>query len=388
MPLRASLVAAALAVGACSGDVQDPTGPVPAGALVFASIDAGYFHTCALTPAGDAWCWGSNLAGLLGDGSGRSSARPVRVASDVGFRSLDAGGGHTCAVAADGTAWCWGHNDEGQLGDGTFVDRPRPVRVTGVPRLVSVSAGHAHSCGIDVDGHAWCWGDDSRGQLGIGMKGDRSASPVLVEPELTFVQVRAGYYATCALSSGGATWCWGLNGEGQAGDGSMTDRTSPVRVVDAPGFQSIEGGDRFSCALETSGRPWCWGLAPLPDGTQAQGLSRPAPIPTLPKLSILAGAMGASTVSDAGRFACGLAGVRLLCWGPLVDRFGGEGDRPVEPGPGRSWIAVTAGAAPACALSDDGRAWCAGANFAGQLGDGTEQDRATFTPVGAPDGND
>jgi alpha-tubulin suppressor-like RCC1 family protein len=247
-----------------------------------------------------------------------------------------------------------------------------------------VSAGHAHTCGIDAEGGGWCWGDDSRGQLGVGRHADKSATPLRVDPELHFQQLEAGYYATCGLSSEGAAWCWGLNAEGQAGDGTTEDRTEPVQSVAAPRFAAIDGGDRFACGVEPSGRPWCWGRAPLPDGTEADGLSRPTLIPTLPKLSRLAGAMGASTVSDADRFACGLAGTRLLCWGPQTTRLDGDGDRPVEPGPEGAWIAVTAGADHVCALAEDGRAWCAGANFAGQLGDGTSRDRTRLTPVEAP----
>jgi alpha-tubulin suppressor-like RCC1 family protein len=95
----------------------------------FASITAGAVHSCALTVDGDAWCWGSNVYGQLGNDSNTDSAVPVRVAGGHSFTSLHAFGSHDCGVTSAGETFCWGYNLDGQLGDGTRTHRSRPVYV-------------------------------------------------------------------------------------------------------------------------------------------------------------------------------------------------------------------------------------------------------------------
>src|SRR5256884_1268368 len=116
---RALLTLAALAgVIGCGGD-SGPTSPPGATGLTFASVSAGFEHTCGLTTAGVAYCWGQGYAGKLGDGTTSDRSSPVLVAGGVRFVSLSAGGHHTCAVTAAGAAYCWGYNVYGQLGVGT-----------------------------------------------------------------------------------------------------------------------------------------------------------------------------------------------------------------------------------------------------------------------------
>ncbi|HSJ08611.1 MAG TPA: hypothetical protein VK928_01830, partial [Longimicrobiales bacterium] len=194
---------ALLLLPACGGDGVSGPAP-PAGAMRFAAITTGYFHTCALTATGTPYCWGANEFGMLGDGTRTNRTAPVAI-TGVQFEGIDAGAAHTCGLGSGGGASCWGHNDEGQLGDGTFTTRDRPVAVSGGIVFTAVSAGHAHSCGLTADGSAYCWGDDSRGQLGDGAGGaTRSTRPVRVLGERAFTRVVAGYYASCALGTDGA----------------------------------------------------------------------------------------------------------------------------------------------------------------------------------------
>ncbi len=173
------------------------------------------------------WAAGAVALAIAACGGETSPTQPAART----FARVSAEGAHTCGVTSGGAAYCWGYNGDGELGDGTTADRLSPVPVGGGVSFAAVSAGDGgDTCGVTAGGAAYCWGDNSLGELGDGTTTNRS-SPVLVAGGVSFAAVSAGDIHTCGVTAGGAASCWGLNSAGQLGDGTTTDRSSPVLVV-------------------------------------------------------------------------------------------------------------------------------------------------------------
>src|SRR5687768_10842814 len=190
--------------------------------------------------------------------------------------STGSGSRYTCAVTADGGVKCWGRNDAGQLGDGTMTHRAAPVDVLvspgGAP-LTGVSAivtGFDHACALMTSGHVKCWGVNYWGQLGDGTTTQRTTPvDVLVSPggaPLSGVlAISSSAHHTCALMSAGGLKCWGRNMRGQLGSDTLNEATTPVPVQvsagGAPllGVSAVTAGGDHTCALTMSGGVKCWG---------------------------------------------------------------------------------------------------------------------------------
>ena len=210
---------------------RDTNVPSPvAGARRFTAISAGWNFTCALDADGHAFCWGDDSGGQLGDSTTTSARRlPVPVSGGLSFVSIAAGNAHACGVTRQGDAYCWGKNGSGQLGDGTTLDRSTPVRVKASTRFASITTGGVHTCAVSPEADAYCWGKNSYGQLGDGGTSDH-AVPTRVAGAHAFSMLRAFGSHTCGSAVTGEAFCWGYNLEGQLGDGSRTHRTRPVYI--------------------------------------------------------------------------------------------------------------------------------------------------------------
>ena len=242
---------------------------MPAGVARFQSIAAGYAHTCALTNEGKAYCWGWNGYGRLGNNSTTDSSIPVAVQMPAGvsFQSIAAGYYHTCAFTTTGQAYCWGQGGSGQLGNNSTTDSSIPVAVqmpAGVARFQSITAGGEYTCALTNEGKAYCWGLNSQGRLGNNST-TSSSTPVAVQMPAgvaRFQSIAIGYAHTCALTAEGKAYCWGWNHQGQLGNNSTTSSSTPVAVQMPAGvsFQSIAAVYYHTCALTNEGKAYCWGL--------------------------------------------------------------------------------------------------------------------------------
>jgi signal peptidase I len=224
--------------------------PVPvsgAAGVTVVDVGVGPLHSCAVLGDGSAWCWGAGGSHRLGNGSTSNQTAPQQVAGPGGSGFLggvvliEGGGQHSCAVLGDGSAWCWGRNNRGQLGIGSSTSQAYPSRVLGVggsgflTGVARVEPGAEHSCARLYGGAVACWGRGNQGQLGIGNNGQRTSPVQVVGPggSGTFdgaFDLVAGWYHNCSPRDTDEDWCWGRNRYGQLGDGTTSNRNSPVQV--------------------------------------------------------------------------------------------------------------------------------------------------------------
>ncbi len=247
---------------------SDPEPPTRVEGVRLIEIGAGINFTCGLTAdEGSVLCWGANRNGVLGPDLGAVFASPTRVTPEgERFISVAAGGYHACAVRSDGTVFCWGFGNSGEIGIGVVSDSITEPTAVGCDLedcsgdWTSVAAGAFHSCAIRADGSMRCWGGNRNGQLGVTTMGVNSLTPARAVEGGPWDQVAAGTSHTCALS-GGRVFCWGRNDHGQAGVGDTDNVPSPTEIVvsGGAGFRAIALGAEHSCAIRTDETLYCWG---------------------------------------------------------------------------------------------------------------------------------
>jgi len=294
-----------------------------------------------------------------------------------GATAIASGGAHACAVTADRTVVCWGDNRYGQLGDGSTTDAPSPVKVSRLSYVATVAAGEWHTCAVLTTGQVKCWGANAQGQLG-DPSGHQSSMPVLV-PVGPATEIAAGRSHTCVLLINGAVICWGDNRTSQTGvqRGPRAKPSPPVIVPHVLDAVSVAAGDEHSCSVQADGQLLCWGdnhFGQLGTGIQEHHSFPPSPVPIADR---------ARAVTAGRRHTCALLREGTVeCWGKgfegqLGDGQGKDSLTPVRvltaDSEGRSIpldrvTALTAGSQHTCALREDGRVYCWGSNYLGQLG--------------------
>lgn len=355
----------------------------------WASVEPGWGHSCALTKAGAAYCWGDNTYGQLGTGDLATRAAPAPVAGGHTFASLSAGYYHNCGVTTAGAMLCWGRNNNGQLGTGGSANVSVPTPVSGGRAFSRVGAGTNLSCGLTAGGAVYCWGigeavGAEAATCNMGTYTQYcSPTPVLASGTLAFRAMDVGASHVCALTEGGAAYCWGYNYFHALGDGTASNARSPVAVKGGLAFRSISAGSIASCGVTAAGKGYCWGINLY--GELGTGSTAHNPAEGRNMLDPVAFDRPWAVVETGGGFTCGVAGAgEGYCWGedyPNHQLGRGKIDYSLRTTPGRvlggvSFAHIAPGGGHACGLSTGGAVYCWGSGQLGQLGYGQRSNSA------------
>jgi len=338
-------------IGALSGTLTGHT--VLTAAVQIQQMDLGSVYAqlspngCVVTVKGSVYCL---------DTQHQDSLRPI-VTNAGPVKQVAVGTTQACFLTTDGAAYCWGSNDQGQLGyDTALVAYPpvaTPVPVKGGHLFESLAAGVSHTCGMTSTGDVFCWGLNTSGQLGNGDTTVKfSTTPLRVAGGLIISSIAAGDFHTCGIAGAGlAAYCWGSNSHMGLGSGDSTIAWSysPVGVSSTTGVSQIVAGDGYGCALAPPAAPVCWG-----DGDFGQlgiDTANLTSCPSIPTGSVCSNSPQSVTGGVAFQYVVAHAGL------------------------GNGLDGLT------CGLTAGGVAYCWGRNTSGELGDGTNTQRAAPVAV-------
>lgn len=394
--------------------------------LSFSSIAVSGNHSCALSTGGKAYCWGYNGKGQLGNKSNKASTVPVAVADPINsntlvFSKISTGYSSTCALTVQGQAYCWGINENGELGNNAKADSTVPVAVAAsksgeILTFLVIDSGNSHTCGLSSNGITYCWGQNYFSELGYYDYPDSNIPVEVIDPSVAnpikFSSVSAGDESTCALTASGKAYCWGYNRYGGLGNNDTLDSSVPVAVI-APNtvvvfdsfappveselkFSSISAGSGHTCALTSSGKAYCWGYndsGQLGNGKDGfTNSSIPVPV-SAPKDGKLLTFLNISASED---YTCGVAtNGKAYCWGrdftnPDFEKTTNS-NIPVavqdsKNGEALVFSSLSSGFAHTCGLVRGGRAYCWGENIFGSFGNNSTKDSSNPVAVAAPKG--
>jgi alpha-tubulin suppressor-like RCC1 family protein len=283
-------------------------------------------HTIILKSDGTVWTVGLNSSGQLGDNSVTLRKSPIQVSGLSGVVAVAAGANHSMALTSTGALYVWGANGDGQVGDNSTTVRKTPVQ-SNLTDVVAIAAGEFHSVALKSNGDVYTWGENGKGQLGDGSTTQRLVPTLVVT---SAAAIGAGFEHTLFVKTNGTVYGSGENSAGQLGDASTTDRSSPVQMSGISTATKTVGGESHSIVL-------------LYDGTLK------------------------ATGDNAN--------------GELGDTTTTNRTSPVSVSTLTNITAIAAGADHTIARESDSTVWAWGRSFAGQVGDGTNQERSTPTEV-------
>jgi prepilin-type N-terminal cleavage/methylation domain-containing protein len=295
-------------------------------------LSVGHVHTCIINSANQLLCTGFNGAGRLGIGTIDNSLVFVRESLNLSdWKHVSAKDEYSCGVRLGGEGYCWGYNRFGKLGLGAGLintTQTNPTLISGYNWDI-IQAGDDHTCGITDTKELYCWGRNNDGQIGDTSFINRS-SPVKIGTNNDWEVIALSDYSTCGIRNGGELYCWGDNNHGEQGSGTTGGNvTSPTLVAGFNDWEYISSSSSRAsyCAIRRNGRLYCWG-------------------------ENIQGALGNGGMSDVS---------------VPTEVVREDGTTPGY----TDWIFVSLSVATSCGIRANGLAYCWGSNDDRQLGDST-----------------
>jgi hypothetical protein len=327
---------------------------------------------CGIADDARAFCWGQKWLNtgvtaapdtcsrpdLYRGATGPCYQRPRELAGNHRWSKLELGGSHSCGITTEGRGYCWGENRYGQLGSGS----PSVADTTTLPRAIDLSARLSdittsmnyweYSCALTEAGAAYCWGT---GNLGRDPARPNAAEPVPVTTDLRFKDITAGSQV-CAIALDGRAYCWTApHVSGVAG-------VTPQLVSETLRFTSISSETVWVCGLTVERVGYCW----FPGSTNVNQTIPTAVMNGAPLRSIQVSGGYECAVPESGE---------ALCAYPSSSAYNIQTSLPVN-----TLLVGTRLGTSYCFLTLTNEAYCAGSNFVGRLGNGT--DYGSQLPVG------
>ncbi|MGC5324432.1 cadherin-like beta sandwich domain-containing protein, partial [Brevibacillus sp. SYSU BS000544] len=348
----------------------------------FTSVSAGNEHTVAIDSTGSVWAWGSNMNGSLGDGTTTAHLRPIKVPGLTDITAISASGNFTLALKNDGTVYAWGMNYNGQLGNGTSNNvQLVPLQIPGLDHVIAIEAGNGYSMALKDDGKVYTWGLNNNGQLGDGTT-DSKSTPVQVLNISNAKKISAGHSHAMALIDDKTVYAWGDNQVGQIGNGTINARQLTPVKIGISGITSISAGGAHSLAVKEDGTVYGWGRNVI--GEVGDGTTNMRALPVV--INSLTG-IGITSVETGTTHSLAIQNDGTV-WGWGDNQFGQLGDEsstprltPVKMKTSKAATIISSSFVHSMIVYNDGTIWGTGRNNGGQLGIGSYSDSNKLVQV-------
>ncbi|MBD8219070.1 Ig-like domain-containing protein [Microbacterium sp. CFBP 13617] len=369
------------------------TWATPGSSLTLTATSTGITGTATLSVLGaNAYATGNNANSALGTGSSAtaiSTPAQLSLVFPSPVKSLTGAPGFSLALLEDGTVWSIGDNSLGQLGDGTTTTRTTWAKIPSLSGVTQIAvAGSRSGYALLSTGQVRAWGSNVNGELGNGTT-TNSTTPVAVSTLTDATQIAAGTSTAYAMVAGGQVRAWGLNDQGQLGNGTTTNSTTPVTVQNITGATQIAAG-AFSGFALVGGTVRAWGSNAV--GTLGNGTNTSSSIPvTVQNIT------GATQIAAGLSTGYALVGGQVRAWGnsgngALGNGTGSSTNTPVtvcqltgtnQLDPLTGITQIDAGNFSGYAVNNTGTVYAWGNNAQGELGIGSTPS-TTNTAVTVP----
>ena len=285
-----------------------------------------------------------------------------------------------------GYLWAWGNNTYGQLGTGNTTSYSSPIRVGALNDWIDIRSDDGtvtdgKAVAVRDNGTIWAWGENSNGNVGDGTTSNRS-SPTQIGTGTDWTFITENDQSAYAIKTDGSLWAWGRNNNGELGVGNTISYSSPVRVGALNNWMYIDNYDRRTFGIKTDGTLWAWGY----NGGGLLGVgntisySSPVQVGSLNTwATVVCGVFHTFAIKTDGS---------LWGWGNGTSGALGLGNTtiyssPIRVGALNDWAMVSGGINYTLAIKTDGSLWAWGLNSGGQLGTGNTTSYSSPVRVGA-----